>query len=196
MSNVVTRTHDGIDYTTVDEVKAHLRVLDTNEDAYIEGLIEAAFDIAENYVGYSIRKSSVEHWFECPVDGKFTIYSRILSVTSLQYVNDAGTLTSLAYNTTGQTYGNYGFAIEPTADAASLYDYGMKYKAVVVEGFELPSASVNDGFKFPKAIKSAIFMICANLYDNRMDDVIGAAISPIPMNSKYLLDPYKMHVFV
>lgn len=195
MRNVVSYTNTGIDYVTVAEIKQHLRLLDTDEDSFLEGLIEAAFDIASEYVGYSIRKASVEHWFETTTSNKLMLYGHILSVTSAQYVDENGVLTALAYNAYGSTYGKYQFNVEFTDDPDTLIGYGNRYKVVCVEGFELSTESVNEGFMFPSAIRSAIFMIVANLYENRIDDVFTSH-SEIPMNSKYLLNPYKVQVFV
>lgn len=196
MGNVVSYTHDGIDYVTVEDIKAHLRIDDTDEDAFLESLIEGAFDIASNYVGYSLRKASVAHWFDTSTDGCLYIPARVLSITSVQYVNDAGTLTAINYNTYGETTSKFLYKVELTADPTSLNDYGKQYKVICVEGFELQSATADSFVKFPNAIKSAIYMICANLYENRQDDVIGTISSELPMNSKYLLDPYKVTIFV
>lgn len=196
MRNVVSYTNHAVSYVPVVDIKTHLRILDTDEDAFLEQLINAAFDIASEYVGYSIRKASVEHWFSSAPMDKLTIYARVLSVTSVHYVDEDGTLTAITYNTYGSTYSKFGYTIELTDSADDLNEYGNKYKVVLVEGFELPSASVNDGFKFPDAIRSAIYMIVANLYENRQDDTIGVTSSPIPMNSKFLLNPYKVDVFV
>jgi len=47
--------HQATSYISISDVKEHLRVINTDEDAYIAGILEAAFDIAENYIGSTIR---------------------------------------------------------------------------------------------------------------------------------------------
>jgi hypothetical protein len=192
---VVNYVNKAIDYVTIEEVKQHLRILDADEDVFIKSLIDAAFDIASDYVGFSIRKATAEYWFDNDCS-TLKVPSRVLSISSVQYVNSAGVLTSATYNTLGKSYGNYSMDVIITDVPSDFVTYGEKYKVLVTEGFELQSADVNDGFKFPDRIRSAVYMICANLYENRQDDVIGTSSSEIPMNSKYLLDPYKIMMFV
>ena len=193
MRNVVSYTNQATDYVTIEEVKQHLKVLDADEDVFIKGLINAAFDVASEYVGFSIRKASVEYWFP---DTCILIPSRVISVSSVQYVDENGDLQSATYTSTGRAYGNYAYEIFITEAPTSVVENGDVYKVVVNEGFELDAASVNQGFKFPDAIRSAIFMICANLYENRQDDVIGTSAVALPMNSQFLLNPYRIMVFV
>lgn len=193
MRNVISYSNNAIDYVTVQEIKDHLRILDADEDTFLKGLIEAAFDIASEYVGFSLRKASVEYWFK---DSCIVIPSRVISVTSVQYVDENGNLQSATYNALGRAYGSYSYDITITEAPTTVVDYGDQYKVIVTEGFEIVDASVSQGFKFPAALKSAIFMIVANLYEQRQDDAMGVQVSPIPMNSRYLLDPYKIMMFV
>lgn len=195
MRNVVSYTNSAVDYVSLDEIRKHLRILDADEDSFLEGLINAAFDIASEYVGFSLRKASVEYWFDNS-QTTLVIPSRVISVTSVQYMDENGALQSATYNTLGRAYGSYTYEVVITDAPSSVIETGDVYKVIVTEGFELPAASVNQGFKMPDAIKSAIYMIVTNLYENRQDEIIGTIVETLPMNSKFLLNPYKIMLFV
>ncbi len=194
MRNVISYTNAALDYVSVDEIRKHLRILDADEDTFLQGLIETAFDVASEYVGFSIRKASVEYWFDNS-SSTLVIPSRVISVASVQYSDSDGNLQSATYNTLGRAYGSYTYEVVITEAPTSVVETGDIYKVIVNEGFELPAAVVSQGFKLPGGIKSAIYMIVANLYENRQDDVIGAGVEALPMNSKFLLDPYKIMLF-
>lgn len=193
-------------YVTVREVATHLRLISANEDisvipvaesSYVSGIISAAFKIASEYVGYSIKKANAIYLFKSLLNGdKVFIPSRVLSVTSVKYYDADGVLTDADYKDTGTQYNPFGLYIE-----FNTVPDNLDIVVEVVEGFEVKTAQEDgedvDSWKvFSDDIKSAIFMICANLYDNRQDDIIGTINSTLPMNSKYLLNPYAIRIFV
>lgn len=193
-------------YISSREVATHLRLISANEDisvipiaelSYVMGILAAAFDTASNYLGYSIKKANARYTFKSLLSGnKVFIPARVLSVTSVKYYDADNVLQDCDYDTNGLQHGEFGLYINFNTVPAVL-DIVVE----VVEGFETETAQIDgeDVDKwtvFPSAVKSAIFMICANLYDNRQDDVIGTTTAALPMNSTYLLNPYKVAIFV
>ncbi len=64
MKNVTSQTYGALDYISLDELKAHLRITSTDDDNYLSILLNACFDYASNVVGYEIRKSVVDYFFK------------------------------------------------------------------------------------------------------------------------------------
>ena len=71
---------------TVDEVKAHLRIEDDDEDAYLESLIRQGQAVAEDYCRVS---------FETPLHSRFDWLCCFLSATTTR----TATSPSAAYTT-------------------------------------------------------------------------------------------------
>lgn len=195
--NIVSHTYAATDYITLTEAKTHLRVTGTDDDTYIGALLEAAFSIASEYVGYPLKKSTVQFVFDegnSDEDNILRIMSRILSISSVQYYDDDGVLHTADYAPINNVFGNYGVNIYLNElESDSVTD---KYLVTAVAGWEIVGASVDQAMIFPKSIKQAILMIISNLYDNRQDLVIGASMAEMPQNSKWMLNPYKMYAFV
>jgi len=190
-------------YITIREVATQLRLLSANEDvnvipvaesAHLSYILDAAFDTASEFLGYSIRKANAQYIFKgLLADNTIFIPSRVLSVTSVQYYDSQGTLQTADYIDTGLQYGERGMYIGFNSLPTDTSQIIVK----VVEGFEtLTEADVDEWTKFKAQIRQAILMICSNLYDNRQDDVIGTTTNKIPMNSEYLLEPFAIRVFV
>ena len=106
----ISNVNAATDYISLSEAKAHLRVTSSADDSYITGLIGMALDACGNYLGYNVVKSSVRYGFDGytglaaivnPVNGLqqpsgnyLRIPSRVLSVTSVNYISDANTITA------------------------------------------------------------------------------------------------------
>jgi hypothetical protein len=171
-----------------------VNVIPVAESAHLSYILDAAFDTASEYVGYSIRKANSQYVFTSLLaDNRLFVPARVLSVTSVQYYDADGVLQNADYVDTGLQFGEYGYYISFN----EIPEYTNQIIVKVVEGFEtLTEDDVDEWTRFKAQVRQAVLMICANLYDNRQDDVIGTVTNKIPMNSEYLLNPYKIRIFV
>ena len=195
MRNVTTRTYQSTDYITVAEIKSHLRVLSNDDDNYLIKMLDACFNYVSNYVGYEVRKSTVEYFYP---DTDIHIPARLISLTNVKYRDSAGDLQTLAstdYDEVLTLSANYGYDIT-IINAPSTYEHGWAYKVTVVEGFEKSGASVDVSKIFPDDLRHAIYLFAEHLYTQRGSQVIGTIATELTWNHEHLLNPYKIREFV
>ena len=210
---LISKSHADTDYISLSEVKTHLRVTSSADDAYITGLISMALDACSNYVGYSIQKSAVKYAFSGftgPVVSLDTLnpygviegnmlrlWTRVISVQAIKYVNQNNTVqTTTGWIDAPVKFGQFGRTIVFEEAPTDLTDDTVRLIVELTEGFELSSASgVNESAKFPASIKHAAMLLIGQYYDNRQAVVIGASQNKMDYNHEYLLDKYRIVKF-
>jgi hypothetical protein len=211
---IISYSHAATDYVSLAEAKQHLRVTSTADDTYISNLLSMAIDACGQYLGYSVRKASVQYGFdslvgqpaimnpvngtEQPVGNLLRIPSRVISLTSVQYVDDNNTAQAFTdYIVSPQPLGTYGRTIFVTSAPSSTTDDVTKYLVTVTEGFELATATqVDAGLLFPQAIKFAALLLVGQMYDNRQAIVTGTIQARMEYGIEFLLQPYRAIQFI
>ena len=211
---IISYSHAATDYVSLAEAKQHLRVTSTADDTYISNLLSMAIDACGQYLGYSVRKASVQYGFdslvgqpaimnpvngtEQPVGNLLRIPSRVISLTSVQYVDDNNTAQAFTdYIVSPQPLGTYGRTIFITSAPSSTTDDVTKYLVTVTEGFELATATgVDAGLLFPQAIKFAALLLVGQMYDNRQAIVTGTIQARMEYGMEFLLQPYRAMQFI
>lgn len=211
---IISYSHAATDYVSLAEAKQHLRVTSTADDTYISNLLSMAIDACGQYLGYSVRKASVQYGFdslvgqpaimnpvngtEQPVGNLLRIPSRVISLTSVQYVDDNNTAQAFNdYIVSPQPLGTYGRTIFITSAPSSTTDDVTKYLVTVTEGFELATATgVDAGLLFPQAIKFAALLLVGQMYDNRQAIVTGTIQARMEYGIEFLLQPYRAIQFI
>lgn len=211
---IISYSHAATDYVSLAEAKQHLRVTSTADDTYISNLLSMAIDACGQYLGYSVRKASVQYGFdllvgqpaimnpvngtEQPVGNLLRIPSRVISLTSVQYVDDNNTAQAFNdYIVSPQPLGTYGRTIFITSAPSSTTDDITKYLVTVTEGFELATATqVDAGLLFPQAIKFAALLLVGQMYDNRQAIVTGTIQARMDYGMEFLLQPYRAMQFI
>jgi uncharacterized phiE125 gp8 family phage protein len=180
----------GAEPITLDQAKAHLRVLGTDEDALITALIPTAREFAEHYTGRALAAQTIEAALDgFPCDETPAIELPLCpaaSVTSIKYTDAAGveqTLTTSKYalspyglaRNVAPTLGNYWPTAAAVADAVRI---------MAVVGYD----------EAPKAALQAMLLLIGHLYENRQD---AAVLAPqeIPTGARALLDTIKVWGF-
>ena len=211
---IISYSHAATDYVSLAEAKQHLRVTSTADDTYISNLLSMAIDACGQYLGYSVRKASVQYGFdslvgqpaimnpvngtEQPVGNLLRIPSRVISLTSVQYVDDNNTAQAFTdYIVSPQPLGTYGRTIFITSAPSSTTDDVTKYLVTVTEGFELATATgVDAGLLFPQAIKFAALLLVGQMYDNRQATANTSQNSAMEYGIEFLLQPYRAMQFI
>lgn len=171
---------------TLSEAKLHLRVDGTDEDSLIQTLISSARQMAEAYTWRPLMPQTWKLFSDRNEVGDYLILNKapVTSIVSVSYKNDANayvTLSPSAYETD--------LVGEPAR--IKIINHPVvsdKLNAWCVE-FQCGYSGQNT---VPDAIKAAIKLIVAHLYEHREDVVIGTIVSTLDNNSKWLLDPYRM----
>jgi hypothetical protein len=211
---IISYSHAATDYVSLAEAKQHLRVTSTADDTYISNLLSMAIDACGQYLGYSVRKASVQYGFdslvgqpaimnpvngtEQPVGNLLRIPSRVISLTNVQYVDDNNTAQAFTdYIVSPQPLGTYGRTIFITSAPSSTTDDVTKYLVTVTEGFELSTATgVDAGLLFPQAIKFAALLLVGQMYDNRQATANTSQNSAMEYGIEFLLQPYRAIQFI
>ncbi len=182
------RTVDAtVEPVTIAEAKAHMRVEHSRDDTLIGALITAARQSCENMLGRSLLEQTWRKTLDQFPDAIELPYPPILSVTSLQYIDDSGatqTLSAASYtldsaSEPGWLVPAYGYAWPTTQDVINAVT--VTYKA----GYGTAANAV------PEAIKTWIKIQVAHLYENREASVVGVSVAALPFIDS-LLDPYRV----
>lgn len=189
---------------TLAEVKSQLNITHSDEDTFLNSLISAACQYAEHITSRSLVSRSWELLTDFPdgtgPDAAITLpISPVLSVTSVTYYDDddASTLYG-ASNYTSQTGDNAALypasnARWPTTSANRLHPVSI----VFVAGYEGTADSPIDRSNIPDAIRQAILLHVAHLYENREAVTVGRNIEAVSTPFAYdaLIDPYRVRYF-
>jgi uncharacterized phiE125 gp8 family phage protein len=170
---------------TLAEMRLHLR-LDTvggvhPDDTLISSLLSSAVQYCEHYTQRSVGSQTLELALDAFPDGPISLPKGPLqSVTSVSYVNTAGTTTTLS---------NTLYAID---------DYGLEAWLITKYGTSWPDTEGSANCvkvryvagSIEPAVKSAILLILAHLYENRENSSV-LQLKSLPMGVDSLLDTVK-----
>jgi uncharacterized phiE125 gp8 family phage protein len=185
---------------TLTEVKDHLRVDTTDEDALIEGLIDAAvahIDGADGWLGRALVTQTWEWrldrfpWGNNWADALRVPLPPLQSVTSIEYVDTAGVT---------QTWSDTLYKVDTSKEPGRIAPvYGETWPltrdeiaAVTVTFIAGYGANPQD---VPAAIRSALLLLIGNWYTFREPTITGTIVARLPMGVEALLMPHRVWGF-
>ena len=154
----------------LDVVKNYLKVENDLEDGLILSLIDAAEDAANKYMLRYIRKTTFEYFEQSSASTIELRRARFSSVGSVSILVGASWIETTD------------FEISSDSDIYGVVKLGTSHSACRIK-FTVGYDDV------PPALKTAILMIIANMYENRGDD---ADFSVIPQMAKQILNGYRI----
>ena len=173
---------------TLAEAKLWAKVTAADDDALITSLIAAAEEYAEEFTRRRFVHSTETKVLPRFADPIELPRSPLSSVTSIIYINTAGTTASVATS----VY-SVDTAVEPGLIRLA---YGQSwpttrdvYNAVTIThvvGYSADATSVPDG------IKTAVKMLVAHWYEHRESVVVGTITAEVPMGVKALLWQFRV----
>jgi len=174
---------------TLTEIKSHLRVDHSDEDAMIMLYARAATQTLDGYTGTLGRAIVTQTWrqdFNDWPDYRLRLplapVSAISSITYYDTNNASQTLSSANYTLLEDDLGPAAVWAS-TATLPSVYDRADAIRVTFVAGYGAASA-------VPQDIKAAICLMIANLYEHREPVVIGQTVNETAA-AKSLLAPYR-----
>lgn len=173
---------------TLDEAKAHLRVIGSDEDGHLTGLIIAAREMAEGRLNRTIRQRAITEVFSGWHEGLVLPKPPVVSVESITYTDADGTVQTL-----------------PPED----YYAGVHVEPAIVElapGFRAPAlhfrrhpiavtyiAGYGAG-DVPRAIIQWMLLAIGAMYQNRESVVTGISVAALPEDfMQLLIQPYRVY---
>jgi uncharacterized phiE125 gp8 family phage protein len=178
---------------TLAEAKAHLRVDHSDEDSYIQSLINAAVSYLDGFSGRLGRAILEQTWrvdFEAFADELRLPVGDIIAVSSVSYYdqnNVQQTLASTVYQLLTDGLGSY-LALKPGQVWPAVYVRSDAVRVTWTAGFGATASSV------PAGIKHAALLLVAHWYDNRSAVNVGNITSDLPFTVDALLAPFNRNV--
>jgi len=187
MRSVYVSTAPTVEPVTVEEAKVFCRIDTTDDDVLITSLIKAAREASEHYTGRAYITQTLKYVLD--TDSRFLPLPKppFSAVSTVKYLNSTKTWTTMVLNTDyyADTRGQSGVVTlltSPTVDERGLATVEITYTA----GYGAAATAV------PYALKQAVLMRIATLYENRVN-VGGSAGQGIPENdAKALEAPYRV----
>lgn len=179
---------------SLDEARLHLKVdaegspATHPDDDLITALIKAAREWCETYTG----RSFFEQTWQVKLD-EFPKVIRlprepIISVTSIQYVDLAGNTQTLSSSMYRVDLQDARITPEYTKSWPGTREVTGAVTVEYVTGYDSGN-SPQDATAIPSAVKAAILLIVAALYEYR-EDQSSINVSSVPWSAKALLGPY------
>ncbi len=180
--------------TAVDltEVKSHLKITSSSEDAYLTNLINVATEMVQNYTSQLIMTQTVDLHLPYFMNRMDINRSPVTNITHVKYYSSDNSSITL-----GNPYYKSNLGANDSASQSPIvtsiipaknYTYPDTYPRMdaVQIRFEAGATLADD---VPDVIKQAILIIIGTLYLNRTDMVYK-----MPTLSEYLLNPYRLNV--
>ena len=164
-------------FVTLDEVKQNLRVLNSDEDYFIDSLCESACHYVQETSGrvlneseYTLTLASSLEYFELPV-------SFVKSVDSITYYDDQDALQIIDLSLA---------EIELGEDCSSIKyewpDLSIREDAITI----VFTSGVPDSINYPVNLKQAAILLASHWYENRT--AAGMKLEDIPYGVETLIN--------
>lgn len=176
---------------SLDDVRLHLRLTDdTTEDPLLTSLIERARLYWESWSGRSLAPQTREaHRSAWPGGDYFELPDPPLtSVTSLKYLNSAGTETTMTSTTQ--------YLVDADSDVGRIVlPYGVNWPSFTAYPIRPIRVRYVCGYTtLPEPIKHALLLTIGHWYEHREDvtEMVGGSLAVIPDGAKALMAQYKV----
>lgn len=179
-----------VEPVSLSEMKAHLRVDSTVDDAYITSLITSARRHCEEYAWRSFCTQTWTMTLDAFPSGVIELpRGRVQSVV-VQYYDEDGELQTLDAEEYVTSFSDARSRIAPIS-GGSWPETEDRIGAVLIE----VTGGYGDASDVPEPIKSAIKLHAGHLYANREDVVTGTIATKLPVGVERILDPYRLFRF-
>jgi uncharacterized phiE125 gp8 family phage protein len=171
---------------TLDEAKAHCRVLHTRDDAYISRLIKVATEHAEDVTQRALESQvwvAVYRRFPCGTLNALVIpRAPLIAVQSVEYLDvdeNIQTVDSSIYRIIADAGNNPArLVLRHNKDWPGVHHSDDAVRVTFMAGYGRVSSSPMEPLT-PEGIRHAILMFVVELYENRADTVLGLNVNKI-----------------
>lgn len=173
---------------TAADAIAQLR-LDTSQlDGLLDARIVAAREYAERYTSRALTTRTYDWTLDAFADILYVPMPPLQSVTSITYIDTAGTTQTLATSEYTVDTASQPGRILPAHNKSWPSTRGHVNDVTIrfVAGYGAAAA-------VPYAIKAAMLLIVGEFDKRREHAIVGAPIAEVPLSALHLLDMWRMH---
>lgn len=174
-----------------EDAKLHLRVDLPDEDHLIDAAVMAARTYAENFMRRKLITQTVQFTMTgfCGPTVELPL-APIQSITSVQYVDSAGTL---------QTLDAADYQLVNSVFPARLAPaYGLTWPVVRADYDSVIITAVvgygDDADTIPGDIMAALRLLLGHFYENRQNELAGTIVSKVTLSAERLMQPHVLYV--
>lgn len=176
---------DALDFLSLADAKAYLRVDHSSDDDLIEDLIQVAVDQVTNMANTRWKSIAAYGYLEGFYDSRFPV-GPVVSITSVEYIPQGAN----TYSTLPTT--NYYYAL----NGGQAHIYFHNYPALETEIAERVRINFQYGYDNtthirPSQMKQAAKMMVAHMYDNRLPVVVGPRMQSMPFHVEALASMFR-----
>ena len=184
---------------SLDEAKNHLRIPTgiTEEDDYLQALIDTATDVADKYCNISIMQQTyvqyADKWedtiqlFHSPIEG-----SGAVDMVQVEYIATGDGTTYSTWAITNYKFDKY------SCPTRLVHENGKDYPSIedIINAIKIEyKVGYGTASDVPKGIKQALLIMVGQWYENRQEAIVGRSVGTIPMTATYILDKYRIRTF-
>lgn len=179
---VISQDKSGGDIVSVESAKEHSRITDTFDDGLIAEYVESATDMVQQWLNRKLYPTTIAMSLDAAPTRVLLPYPPVARVDSIvaMYNDEEVTLTKDVDWKFNAIAGRVTF-IGSQLYLSSLSDLVITYTA----GYATPA-------DVPAAIKHAIKMTFATMYENREDVIVGTSVMPVPLKARRILATHRV----
>jgi uncharacterized phiE125 gp8 family phage protein len=181
---------------TLAQAKAHLRVVDSDDDLLIAAMVSAATSAAQNFTGRAFVDQTWDLYLdEFPTGTDMFVkipLPPLIEVVEVNYDDSAGNIQvvdPLDYYVDSASQPGW---IVPTGTLqwptplAAINSVRVRFRAGYLDNNSPPADAV------PDDIKAAVYLILGSLYENREEQITGTIANKLPYGSEMLLRDHRV----
>lgn len=164
---------------TLDEFCEHSRITDLFDEAQAQQCLDAATDVVERWLNRKLFPTEIIGQVDSVEDNEILLsYPPIISVSKV-YRMCAGVPVELDKSM---------WAFDDISGSVIILDgVDARHRVAYTCGYDIQNP-------VPYAVKHAILMVAATLYENREDVIIGTQINQVPMDAKRVMAVHRNRV--
>lgn len=186
---ITVKTAAAVEPVTLLEAKAHLRIIGTDDDAYLAAIIPAAREAVENLTGRAIISTTFTMTLDAfPCDSIIELpRNPVSAVSSVKYYNGSGVLT---------TFDAASYLTDASSEPGRIilkdgYTWPQTWNNPQAVQIEFVAGYGDAGSDAPPSFRHAILLFLDHLYANR-GIVQGTQVYEVPHTISLLVMPYKI----
>ena len=175
-----------VELITLSQAKKQLKLdaTSTVEDDILQGYIDAAIEVVENYTSTSVNQQKYKFALASFTETFAFMRSPVVSIDSVKYYDVSDTLITLA----SEKYELRQVDKYQSEIFFNDYDNIPTVSTTKSQPVEISVTTGYDATTLPKAIKQAILLLIGSFYENRQDTV-----EALPKATTNLLRKYRFH---
>jgi hypothetical protein len=177
--NTLLISQDDLNIVTLEEVMEHSRIDDNYDELVVQGCLSAAHSLVESWLKRKLSPATVLGVQECFKTKVYLPYAPLTGVNSISALNDSYVSIDLVEGTDFRVDLVRSLVIF-SDECEQLSEFQINY-----------TCGYADLASVPDAVKHAIKMTSATLYENREDDIIGVSTTQVSLTAQRILRAFK-----